>query len=144
MLCKTPAWPASCSSSTLPPERASWLAAIHKAAGGGQSLGERVKSQLQAGRDLGHNPNGDGLDAPERLVFSRTLATHYQRPRPKASRKRPGGRVMAASTGVASQSLLLLTFNLGCAQVAVPHLDREVLHIPHIPWQSIADMVRPQ
>lgn len=34
----------------------------------GQSLGERVKSQLQSGTDLGHSPNGDGLEAPEMLV----------------------------------------------------------------------------
>lgn len=100
---------------------------------GGQSLGERVESQLQSGRDFGHSPNGDGLEAPERLVISRTLATHYQRPRPKTSRKRPGGRVMAESTGVDSQALLLSTLTLGRAQVAIPHLDREVLHTPRTP-----------
>lgn len=34
----------------------------------GQSLRERVKSQLQSGTDFGHSPNEDGLEAPEWLV----------------------------------------------------------------------------
>lgn len=39
--------------------------------------------------------------------ISRTLATHNQRPKPKASRRRQGGESHAWITGMDSQSLLL-------------------------------------
>lgn len=72
------------------------------------SLGERLKSQLQPvqlnGIDLSHNPKGDGLEAPGRLV--KDSDTHNRRPRPKASGRGRVERVMPESAGVASQSPL--------------------------------------
>lgn len=61
---------------------------------GGQSLGERVKSQLQSGTDLGQSPNGDGLEAPERQVSQGLLPPITRGQGPKQAGGGRVGRVM--------------------------------------------------
>lgn len=73
----------------------------------GQSLGERVKSQLQCGTDLGHSPNGDGLEIPGRLLSQGLLPPITRGQGQKQAERSRVGRVMSEATGVDFQSLLL-------------------------------------